>query len=92
MSTTLTTRVCPSPPPQKQFAYEVPVFATPLPNRQIWHSSASGFLMSDSALINGGWWHDPTILAATGEGIEKEEPRAWAGWWNEQIVRVNLRV
>jgi hypothetical protein len=36
--------------------------------------------------VNGGWWHDATILAATGEGIEKEEPRGWAGWWNELIV------
>lgn len=36
---------------------------------------------------NGGWWHDVRILAATGEGVEVEEPRKWAGWWNEQIVR-----
>lgn len=36
--------------------------------------------------LNGGWWHDASILAATGEGIEKEEPRAWKGWWNEEIV------
>ncbi len=27
------------------------------------------------------------MLEATGEGIEKEESRAWAGWWNEHIVR-----
>lgn len=36
--------------------------------------------------VNGGWWHDSRILAATGEGIEKEEPRAWEGWWNEKVV------
>lgn len=36
--------------------------------------------------VNGGWWHDSSILASTGEGVEKEEPRAWEGWWNEQIV------
>ncbi|CAK7568384.1 MAG: Protein-lysine N-methyltransferase efm5 [Sporothrix epigloea] len=36
----------------------------------------------------GGWWHDVRILAATGAGQEKEEPRAWDGWWNEQIVEL----
>ena len=36
--------------------------------------------------LNGGWWHDASILGATGEGVEKEEPRGWKGWWNEQIV------
>lgn len=36
--------------------------------------------------LNGGWWHDSSILAATGEGLEKEEKRAWGGWWNELIV------
>jgi len=35
---------------------------------------------------NGGWWHDHHILESTGEGIEKEESKAWAGWWNEHIV------
>lgn len=38
--------------------------------------------------MNGGWWHDSRILAATGEGIIKEEPRAWNGWWNEKIVEL----
>jgi hypothetical protein len=38
--------------------------------------------------INGGWWHDSSILAATGEGIETEESRAWQGWWNEKIVEL----
>lgn len=36
--------------------------------------------------LGGGWWHDASILASTGEGIDKEEPRAWKGWWNEDIV------
>jgi uncharacterized membrane protein YgcG len=36
--------------------------------------------------VTGGWWHDSRILGATGEGVEKEEPRAWEGWWNESIV------
>lgn len=36
----------------------------------------------------GGWWHNPNILAATGEGLEKEEARAWEGSWNEKIVEL----
>jgi hypothetical protein len=39
-------------------------------------------------LHNGGWWHNPAILAATGQGLEKEEPRAWEGCWNEKIVEL----
>lgn len=38
--------------------------------------------------LGGGWWHDSNILAATGEGIEKEEKRGWEGWWNESIVQL----
>lgn len=26
------------------------------------------------------------ILAATGAGVDVEEPRAWDGWWNERVV------
>lgn len=44
--------------------------------------------MSEDFFANGGWWHDQHILEATGEGIEKEEPRAWEGWWNEEVVRL----
>ena len=44
-------------------------------------------LQSQDLLVNGGWWHDERILEATGEGIEKEEQKAWDGWWNENIVR-----
>ena len=43
---------------------------------------------------SGGWWHNPSILSATGEGIEKEEPRAWEGNWNEnvvELVRLSMR-
>ena len=36
--------------------------------------------------LSGGWWHDASILGATGEGADKEEKRGWAGWWNEHIV------
>ena len=62
------------------------VFMSPLPNRKLWTGPAVGFLQSQDALVNGGWWHDERILEATGEGIEKEERKAWKGWWNEEIV------
>jgi hypothetical protein len=63
-----------------------PVFLSPLPNPQLWNGSTIGFLQAWESFANGGWWHDPNILSATGKGIEVEEPRAWNGWWNEQIV------
>ena len=59
---------------------------TPLPNQQLWTGPTTGYLASQDFFANGGWWHDHHILEATGDGIEKEEPRAWAGWWNELIV------
>lgn len=62
------------------------VFLSPLPNPQLWNGPTIGFLQSIESFANGGWWHDPALLAATGEGMAKEEPRAWDGWWNEQIV------
>jgi hypothetical protein len=39
-------------------------------------------------LIDGGWWHNPGILSATGQGVDVEEPRAWEGCWNEQVVEL----
>ena len=62
------------------------VFLSPLPNPQLWNGPSIGFLQAYESFANGGWWHDPNLLAATGDGMEKEEPRAWEGWWNEQIV------
>ena len=62
------------------------VFHSPLPNQKLWTGQTVGMLQSLDVFANGSWWHDPNILAATGQGIEKEEPRAWEGWWNEQIV------
>lgn len=59
---------------------------SPLPNRKLWTGPTIGFLQSQDALVNGGWWHDEHVLEATGEGIEKEEQKAWKGWWNEEIV------
>jgi uncharacterized membrane protein YgcG len=57
-----------------------------LPNKQIWATTTFGHLQAQDFLHNGGWWHNPNILSAAGQGVEKEEPRAWEGCWNEQIV------
>lgn len=64
------------------------VFLSPLPNPQLWIGGTIGFLQAYESFANGGWWHDPNLLAATGDGLKKEEPRGWRGWWNEQIVRL----
>lgn len=64
------------------------MFASPLPNRTLWNTATYGQLQGQDFLYKGGWWHNPSILAATGEGIEKEEPRAWAGCWNDRIVEL----
>jgi HAD domain family 1 in Swiss Army Knife RNA repair proteins len=32
-------------------------------------------------------FHDPRILAATGQGVAVESKRAWKGYWNEKLVR-----
>lgn len=63
---------------------------SPLPNQKLWNGHTVGFLQTQECFVNGGWWHDQRILQATGQGIEKEEPKAWEGWWNEQIVRFPL--
>ncbi|KAJ4291176.1 hypothetical protein N0V90_010374 [Kalmusia sp. IMI 367209] len=68
------------------YDFDNTLFASPLPNKQIWNGPTVGQLASPDVFVNGGWWHDSSILAATGEGVEKEEPRAWKGWWNENIV------
>lgn len=65
---------------------------SPLPNRKLWTGQTIGFLQSQDALVNGGWWHDERILEATGEGMDKEESKAWKGWWNEDIVRATKEV
>lgn len=62
------------------------MFGSPTPNKQIWNGPTIGQLSAPDLFLNGGWWHDSSLLAATGLGIEEEEPRAWKGWWNEQIV------
>lgn len=68
------------------YDFDNTLFSSPLPNPQLWHSSTIGLLQTYETFAHGGWWHNPDILAATGEGIEVEEPRAWKGWWNETVV------
>ncbi|EOO02531.1 putative tat pathway signal sequence protein [Phaeoacremonium minimum UCRPA7] len=76
------------------YDFDNTLFKTPLPNAKLWNGPTIGTLANPQYFVNGGWWHDSRILAATGEGIAKEEPRAWDGWWNEKIaelVRLSTR-
>ncbi|KAF3004755.1 hypothetical protein E8E13_000656 [Curvularia kusanoi] len=68
------------------YDFDNTLFASPLPNKQLWNSATIGQLGSPDMFLSGGWWHDASILGATGEGADKEEKRGWAGWWNEHIV------
>ncbi|KAF2459654.1 hypothetical protein BDY21DRAFT_338846 [Lineolata rhizophorae] len=70
------------------YDFDNTLFASPLPNRDIWHGSAIGKLSSPDALAGGGWWHCSAFLAATGRGAVVEEKHAWQGWWNEQMVKL----
>ncbi|KAF3067372.1 hypothetical protein GL218_08533 [Daldinia childiae] len=70
------------------YDFDNTLFQTPLPNPKIWNGSTLGLLGTPDVFVNGGWWHDSRILAATGEGVEHEEKRAWDGWWNEKIVEL----
>ncbi|CAG8954160.1 hypothetical protein HYFRA_00005779 [Hymenoscyphus fraxineus] len=70
------------------YDFDNTLFNSPLPNPKLWNGPTVGFLQTQEGIINGGWWHDARILGATGEGVEKEEPRAWEGWWNERIVEL----
>ncbi|KAL2024760.1 hypothetical protein VTK56DRAFT_5581 [Thermocarpiscus australiensis] len=70
------------------YDFDNTLFKTPLPNPKIWNGPTIGMLSNPDAFVNGGWWHDSRILAATGEGLAKEEPRAWDGWWNDKIVEL----
>jgi hypothetical protein len=80
------TLVCLSSPSLTCTVLIATVFCSPLPNSKIWVGSTIGRLQNEDVFVNGGWWHDPRILSVVGEGIEKEEPRGWKGWWNEKIV------
>ncbi|KAI1319957.1 hypothetical protein F5Y16DRAFT_414108 [Xylariaceae sp. FL0255] len=70
------------------YDFDNTLFKTPLPNPKLWHQATLGKLASPDVFANGGWWHDSRILAATGEGADTEEARAWKGWWNDQIVEL----
>ncbi|KEF62686.1 uncharacterized protein A1O9_00659 [Exophiala aquamarina CBS 119918] len=70
------------------YDFDNTLFSSPLPNPQVWQSQAIGMLQAYETLAYGGWWHDSSILAATGQGLEKEEPRAWEGCWNETVVQL----
>ncbi|KAL3482426.1 hypothetical protein BJX99DRAFT_243050 [Aspergillus californicus] len=70
------------------YDFDNTLFLSPLPNPQLWNGPSIGFLQALESFANGGWWHDPRLLGATGDGIEIEEPRAWKGWWNERIVQL----
>ncbi|KAK3384800.1 hypothetical protein B0H63DRAFT_395222 [Podospora didyma] len=70
------------------YDFDNTLFKTPLPNPKIWNGPTIGNLSNPDFFVNGGWWHDSRILAATGEGLAKEEPRAWNGWWNDKIVEL----
>ncbi|KAI0895234.1 hypothetical protein F4806DRAFT_487691 [Annulohypoxylon nitens] len=70
------------------YDFDNTLFKTPLPNQKLWNTPTMVQLMSADIFVNGGWWHDPRILSATGEGVETEEKRAWNGWWNEKIVEL----
>ncbi|KAK3376017.1 hypothetical protein B0T24DRAFT_572572 [Lasiosphaeria ovina] len=70
------------------YDFDNTLFKTPLPNPKIWSGPTIGALANPECFINGGWWHDCRILASTGEGLAKEEPKAWNGWWNEKIVEL----
>lgn len=70
------------------YDFDNTLFSSPLPNPQLWNPASVGHLQTYEAFAHGGWWHDVSILEATGEGIEKEEPKAWQGWWNDSIVEL----
>ncbi|RFU26200.1 hypothetical protein B7463_g10132, partial [Scytalidium lignicola] len=70
------------------YDFDNTLFNSPLPNPKLWNGQTIGFLQGQDIFVNGGWWHDSRILAATGEGAEVEEPKGWKGWWNEKIVQL----
>ncbi|KAI0017109.1 hypothetical protein F4780DRAFT_756793 [Xylariomycetidae sp. FL0641] len=70
------------------YDFDNTLFQTPLPNPRLWNAPTLGQLGSPDIFVNGGWWHDSRILAATGDGVDREEAKAWEGWWNEKIVEL----
>lgn len=70
------------------YDFDNTLFLSPLPNPQLWNGQTIGLLQTEESFANGGWWHDPNLLSATGQGMDIEEPRKWKGWWNENILRL----
>jgi len=70
------------------YDFDNTLFASPLPNKQVWAGPSIGTLQGLEMFSTGGWWHDVNILASTGKGAEEEEKTAWQGWWNESIVEL----
>lgn len=70
------------------YDFDNTLFGSPLPNKQLWNTGTCGQLQAQEFMTTGGWWHNPDILAATGNGLQAEEARAWAGSWNEKIVEL----
>ena len=70
------------------YDFDNTLFSSPLPNPQLWYGPTIGYLQTYECFTQGGWWHDASILAATGDGIDIEEPRGWKGWWNEEVVKL----
>jgi Swiss Army Knife RNA repair-like protein len=68
------------------YDFDNTLFRSPLPNPSIWEQGQIGKLANPDVFANGGWWHDVSILEATGDGVEIEEPRAWKDWWVEDVV------
>ncbi|KAG9245848.1 hypothetical protein BJ878DRAFT_330868 [Calycina marina] len=70
------------------YDFDNTLFNSPLPNAKLWNGPTLGFLQTQDTFATGGWWHDARILGATGDGVEIEEKRGWAGWWNEKIAEL----
>ena len=68
------------------FDFDNTLFASPQPNPNLWTPQTIGQLTKPDVFASGGWWHDPTVLASTGKGIDVEEKLGWQGWWNENVV------
>src|SRR5579871_1975878 len=68
------------------FDFDNTLFASPQPNPSLWSPQTINQLTKPEVFVNGGWWHDPTVLSSTGKGIDMEEKCGWQGWWNENIV------
>ncbi|KAF2862201.1 hypothetical protein K470DRAFT_275548 [Piedraia hortae CBS 480.64] len=70
------------------YDFDNTLFATPLPNKQVWHTSTIGTIQNEDGFVDGGWWHQPRFLEKMGAGVEVEEKRAWDGHWNEKVVEL----